>query len=290
MIWAVMIGSTLAWATFDVVRKRLVERIPVGALAFWISVAQLPGYLVWAFFGRSFAVGSGYFVPGLLSMGLNLLANVLFLESVRRGPISVAIPVLSFTPVFVALSSIPLLDEHLSALQWLGVCIVSLGSLFLTREPNQSLRPDLLLLTFVRAPGVLPMMGVAVLWSLSPVLDKIALRHATVGVHGLLIALSGALGMAIYLLGRGQAKTLVLPKGSPRLVALGGLANVAALGLQLVSISAVMVSLFEAFKRALGVLLALAIGALFFREHISLARLGAAGSMAVGVLLVLGGG
>src|SRR5690606_23828801 len=127
----IALGSTLSWSAFDVVRKRLVREIPVAALAFWISAAQLPGYVVWGLWEGHFNFSEGYLPPALISMVLNLIANLLFLESVRRGPLSVAIPVLSFTPVFVAVGSVPLLNESLGWSQWLGVALVTLASVFL---------------------------------------------------------------------------------------------------------------------------------------------------------------
>lgn len=288
-LWLSVVGSTLAWAAFDGVRKKLVTRIPVAALSFWISVAQLPGYLAWALIEGRFALADGYALPALLSFGLNLLANLLFLESVRRGPLSVAIPVLSFTPVFAALGSIPLLGEHLGFLPWCGVAVVSVASVFLTAQPSGARDPLTLVKGFFGSAGVPHMFGVAVLWSFSPLFDKLALRHAGVGVHGALMAGCIALGMALYLAYRGQLGTLLLPPGAHLLLGAGGFTNVVALGLQLVSITQMVVSVFEAFKRAAGVLIALALGAFFFQEKISRTRATAAALMAAGVVLVLRG-
>lgn len=288
-LWLMVVGSTLAWAAFDGVRKRLVLHISVVALSFWISVAQLPGYLVWATLEGRFSIADGYFGPALLSFGLNLLANLLFLESVRRGPLSVAIPVLSFTPVFAALGSIPLLGEHLGHLQWFGICVVTAASVFLTAERDQARDPLTLVRGFFASPGVPHMFGVAVLWSFSPIFDKLALRHTTVGVHGLFLALAIALGTAAYLGLRSELRSLALPRGTLALLAVGGATNVAALGLQLVSITQMTVSVFEAFKRAAGVLIALGMGALIFRETVSPTRATAAVFMAVGVTFVLRG-
>lgn len=288
-LWLSVVGSTLAWAAFDGVRKKLVTRIPVAALAFWISVAQLPGYLVWALIEGRFSLGAGYVLPASASFGLNLLANLLFLESVRRGPISVAIPVLSFTPVFAALGSIPLLGEHLGFLPWCGVAIVTGASVFLTAEPNQASNPLALVKGFFGSPGVPHMFGVAVLWSFSPLFDKLALRHAGVGVHGALMSLCIAFGMLLYLAQRRQLRSLLLPPGTQLFLGAGGFVNVAALGLQLVSITQMVVSVFEAFKRAGGVLIALVMGAVFFREEIGRTRATAAVLMAAGVILVLRG-
>lgn len=287
-LWTAIIGSTLCWAAFDAVRKRLVAKIPVAALAFWIAVAQLPGYLMWALVEDAHW-SAAYWLPASASFGLNLIANVLFLESVRRGPLSVTIPVLSFTPVFVALGSLPILGEQLSLAQWMGVAVVTGASLFLTARRATMTKPALLVSTFVSTPGVPHMLGVALLWSFSPIFDKLSLRHAGVGLHGALLALSGAAGMALYLGSRRQLSSIPLPRGTLSLVALGGGLNVAALGLQLVAITQMVVSVFESFKRAAGVLLALALGAVFFQERISRTRLFAAICMACGVALVVRG-
>lgn len=244
---------------------------------------------MWALFEGRFSLSEGYELPAALSFLLNLLANLLFLESVRRGPLSVAIPVLSFTPVFAALGSIPLLGEHLGFVPWCGIVIVTVASVFLTAQPSGARDPLTLVKGFFGSPGVPHMFGVAVLWSFSPLFDKLALRHAGVGVHGALMALCIAVGMALYLAFRGQLASLALPTGTVSLLGAGGLTNVVALGLQLVAITQMVVSVFEAFKRAAGVLIALAMGAFFFQEKISRMRATAAVLMAAGVVLVLRG-
>lgn len=286
-LWFAVVGSTLSWAAFDGVRKKLVTKIPVTSLAFWISIAQLPGYIVWALWEGRLSVGEGYIVPGSLSILLNLIANVLFLESVRRGPLSVAIPVLSFTPVFAAMGGVPLLGEVLGPTQWLGVSVVTGASVFLTAEPGKTRDPIGIVKGFFHSPGVVHMFGVAILWSFSPLFDKLALEHAAVGVHGAIMALSMSAGMLGYLAFQGNLRTVVLPPGTAGLVAIGGVTNVAALGLQLVSITQMAVSVFEAFKRAAGVLIALSMGRVIFREKISRTRIIAAILMAAGVVLVL---
>jgi hypothetical protein len=39
-LWGITVCSTIAWALFDAIRKRLVILVPIGALSFWVSVAQ----------------------------------------------------------------------------------------------------------------------------------------------------------------------------------------------------------------------------------------------------------
>jgi drug/metabolite transporter (DMT)-like permease len=93
--------------------------------------------------------------------------------------------------------------------------------------------------------------------------------------------------MVAYLGLRGELPSLRTGRVPIRWLALGGGVNALALGLQLVAISSLVVSLFEAFKRAGGLLLAIALGAIFFGERLSPGKLAAGALMAVGVALVL---
>jgi drug/metabolite transporter (DMT)-like permease len=281
----VALGSTLAWAVFDAVRKGLVAEVPVQALSFWVSVAQLPGYCLWLAIAGGGAPEAGYFAPALGSVAVNLLSNLLFLEAVRLAPLSTVVPLLALTPVFVALGSIPLLGEHLGAVPWLGVVLVALGAYRLVAPPA-ALAEDLDR-SRDRRRGVLFMVVVAALWALSPMLDKLALRHAAVGTHGLVLASGVALGMLPVLAARGALPSLALAPRVLPLLALGGAVNVLALGLQMIAVTAMVVSVFEAFKRAAGLLLALLFGALFFRERLGARQLLAGVTMAAGVVLVL---
>ncbi len=286
-LWAIAIGSTLAWALFDVVRKRLVETVPVAALAFWLSVAQVPGYVIWLLLVPQRVPDIAYAGPAGISIVLNLLANLFFLASMKRIPMSTGIPLLSFTPVFVAVSSIPLLGEYLEVRQWLGVLLVTLGAFVLTAPPEAGLSLRRIVRSFWGNRGAMYMVAVAVLWALTPIFDKLALRHAGVGLHGLVLAVGVALGMGVVLWARSQLLSLrIAPQRLP-LLAVGGGINVLALGLQLFAISAMVVSVFEAFKRAAGLLLAMILGQVLFRERLSAHRIVAGGMMATGVVLVL---
>ncbi len=284
---AVTLASTVAWSTFDVVRKFLVRRIDVVVLSVWISLAQLPGFVVWALVDGQGIGSTEYLPPALASVALNIVANLLFLEAVRIGHLSVTIPLLSFTPVFAALLGIPLLGELLRQGQWLGVVFVICGAFLLNAEPRALRRPWTLVTALFRERGASYMLAVALLWALSPILDKLALRHAGVGLHASVLSGGVALGMATYLAVRGELGRLALSRESFGLLALGGVSAVAALGLQLLAIRVVLVSLFEAVKRALGMVLSVFFGRVFFREPVSFAKVLAILFMSTGISFVL---
>lgn len=286
-VWVVALGSTLGWASFDVIRKRLVQEISVGHLSLWICVAQLPFFGLWVLWAGPELPRLDYFPPAAASVVLNVLANLLFLSAMKRVPLSQGIPLLSFTPVFVALCSIPLLSEHLLARQWMGVLLVSGGALGLTFPSGRRASLGLALRSLFTNRGALYMLAVAALWGLTPIFDKMALDSAGVATHGLVLAFGGALGMGAVLAVQGELPALRLARGRLPLLALGGGVNVFALGLQMMAISVMVVSVFEAFKRAVGMLLAMWFGAWFFRESLSVIKVLSGGLMALGVCLVL---
>jgi uncharacterized membrane protein len=291
MLWAVVLSSTVAWAVFDVLRKRLAGKIPTLELAVWLSLAQVPLYAAFWLITLGPTVPASiwtleYVWPTVASVVFNVAANLLFLAAVGSAELGATIPLLSLTPVFVALGGIPLLDEHLEQVNWAGIALVTAGALFLPEVPGY--RPTLRARVgaLARSRSSLFMVGTAALWALTPVMDKLALRHAPVPAHGLLLSLGVAALTALALVMKGRALARLSPRTFAQVVLAAGV-SVVALGLQFVAIGLTLVSVFEAFKRAAGLLLALVMGALVFRERPSRTRVLAGVVMAVGVVLVL---
>jgi drug/metabolite transporter (DMT)-like permease len=291
VLWVVVVSSTLAWAVFDVLRKRLAGKIPTIELALWLSLAQLPFYAAWWLveLGPTFPAAMqtpGYLWPALASVVCNVAANLLFLSAVASADLGATIPLLSLTPVFVAVGSIPLLGERLEPRNWLGISLVTAGAMFLPEVPGE--RPTLRarLAALAGARSTLYMVATAALWALTPVLDKLALAHAAVPSHGSFLALGVGLSTWLVFVSR-QVPVRSLGRRQIGLLLLGGAVSVLALGLQLIAIQSLVVSVFEAFKRAAGLLLAFVMGALVFRERPKPVRLLAGVVMAVGVVLVL---
>jgi drug/metabolite transporter (DMT)-like permease len=291
LLWAVVLSSTAAWAVFDVLRKRLAGKIPALELAVWLTLAQIPLYAVWWLVALGPVVPSSmgtldYLGPTAASVAFNVAANLLFLAAVGSADLGATIPLLSLTPVFVALGSIPLLDERLEPANWLGIVLVTVGALFLPEVEGQ--RPTLRARfgALVGRRSSVFMVGTAALWALTPVLDKLALRHAPVPAHGFLLALGVFVFTALVAAATGRVPSR-LPARRLGLVLVAAAVSVLALGLQFVAIGMTMVSVFEAFKRAAGLLLALVLGAIVFRERPTRSRVLAGLVMAVGVVLVL---
>lgn len=278
---ALVIGCALAWTGFDLVRKLLVGRIDAIPLVFLLTGLQVPLFVAWAWWdGALVAPRSGYFAPAFGSVALNLVANALFIKAIQVSPLSVTIPLLSLTPAFATLVAIPLLGQTPRPIQVVGIVLVVFGALALHLGGGAGER-------FRVEPGSVMMAVVALLWSLTPPLDRLAMDQATPHVHGLVLSLGVAAGLGIYLAATGRLGAVRPAAERPGLVAVAIGASAFALGLQLAALEVASVSIIETVKRGLGNFISVLVGRIFFHESVSTARWLAVAVMVVGVALIL---
>jgi len=283
------LGASVAWAGFDATRKQLSVRSGALALAAALSVGQLPLFLGWMGLARTYGVlpPAAYLPEALGAIGFNLVGMLLFLQAVRLSPLSHTIPFLSFSPVFSVLLSALLLSELPRPLQLAGVGLIVLGAFLLNLERADLAHPALFLRGLTRERGSLLMLATALLWALGAIFDKRALRHAPASVHAFVVAAGIGLALLLALGSRGELRQLLPLRRRPALLLLALGFAAAAQGLQLLALPLVLVSLFEALKRCIGMALALVNGALFFREPVTGRKLAATALMGAGVVLVL---
>lgn len=263
---------------------RRTEPLP---LMFLLALGQAPLLAAWwAVEGGGF--GPGYLAPAAGSIALNLIANVAFIYAFKLSPLSVTVPLLSLTPAFTALFAVPLLGEVPQAYQVAGIALVVVGALLLNRGAGEGAGPRTLWRAFLREPGARLMVVVAVCWSITPSLDKIALAAAPAPAHGVVLGVGVAIGVYLLMTLRGGAGDV---RGSltaaPALLVIALLTSALALALQLVAIHLIWVSIVETVKRGLGSAAALGLGWALFGEEVGPGRIIAVVVMTAGVALVL---
>lgn len=248
-------------------------------------IGQLVPFGLWVAWAGFEPPSGAWLAPGLATIGLNVIANVAFIRAVQRSPLSVTIPLLSLTPVVSALVAALLLGEVPSGRQSLGLAAIVLGAIGLQAPDGTG--PAALARAWRREPGAPWMALVAVLWSASAVLDKAATAASSEPVHGFLLCAGIAATLGTWLAVRGRLGELRHLRRSPWtwLAATGF--GAAALGLQLVAFQLTLVSIVEAIKRAVGMAMALIVGALWFDERVPIRRVVAVIVMAIGGALLV---
>lgn len=283
---ALTFAAALGWSLLDLLRRLLASRLSALALVAWVTLGAIPPLLAWALLTGGQRADAGYALPASGSVVINLVANFAYFRSLQLSPLSKTLPMLSFTPAFAALLGALFLGERLGPREVAGLGLVILGALALTLREGRGIAGVLEGLHAER--GARWMIGVALLWSATLLLDKQALGHATPQLHALVLNVGVAAGALTALTLRDELLTLRAIRGHAVLLACAVLVGAAALGAQLVALGSIPLGYLETVKRGLGGALAVAWGRAFFAEPITAWKLVAVGLMSVGVgLLVL---
>lgn len=282
-----LITCPLAWACLDLLRKFLAPHGKAVPLILAMVLGQTPFFLAWVVLEESWAIAPGYWLPALLSVGFNVLANLCYMRSVQLSPMSATLPLLTLTPVVTTLIAAPLLGEVPTVLELVGVVIVVVGAFLLNADPGRGFSPAVLWRALVAEKGSPLMVAVAVFWSFATVFDKQALYAASSAMHGLVLSLGLSVFLFVWLAGQRRLGELVELRRASGILTATVVCSVVALGLQLIAIQLVWVGLLETLKRSLGAVLALLFGRVLFRESFPWQRTVAVVVMSLGVALVL---
>ncbi len=133
------------------------------------------------------------FLPSLAVTALiNVIAAILYLRAFKSTDLSLAMPMLSFTPVFLLLTSFVLLGEFPTSAGVAGIFLVVSGSYILNFRRNMPiLDPFRKLMT---NNGVMSMLSVAFLFSISVNFDKMLVLNSDIyfgsAIHLLILGIS----------------------------------------------------------------------------------------------------
>jgi drug/metabolite transporter (DMT)-like permease len=270
-------AAAVGWAVYDLARRSLAASLGAWVLVVALTTGAVPPLLVWALWNGDWRVEPAYWVPGLASVAVNIVANFAYFRAFQLAPLSVTLPMLSFTPLFASLLGAALAGESLGLGGAFGALLVVAGGLALgLREGG---------MRFER--GSAAMLLVALLWSFSLLLDKRAIAAASLYVHALVLNVGVAVGgfVALALARRTRELAAVRPH-LPRL-GLAVLVGAAALVLQLLALREAPMGVIETTKRGVGGLSAVVFGALLYAEGITLRKVVAVLVMTAGVALIL---
>ena len=282
-----VIGCAVAFSLADLLRKLLAERLRALPLLVALSAGMAPFFLAWLPWDEGGGPAAGYWLPGMGSAALNLVANLAFLQAVRIAPLSLTIPVLSLTPVFTTLLAVPLLGEVPSGRQLAGIGLVVLGVLGLNLGLSRGAGPGHLLHALGREKGSQLMVLTALCWSLAMPLDKLALAEAGPAFHGLALNAGVALGALAVLAAQGRAAELRRLGERPGLLALLIAVGAVALVLILLAILQTWIGFVETMKRGIGSFLAVVWGRTLFGEPVTAQKVVSVAVIAAGVALIM---
>lgn len=178
MIWLIFasIGAFLD-STYYMLNKKLVQKLDAYfipacvfffAFLFALPIAYLKGI-------HSFNMT--FIVAVLLASALNVVATILYLHALKTTDISLCMPMMSFTPLFLILTSYLILGEFPAYLGIAGIFLIVFGSyvLGLRKDKKGIFAP---FKTLMESKGALYILIVAFIFSIVLNFDKMAVMNS----------------------------------------------------------------------------------------------------------------
>ena len=224
-----------------------------------------------------------FFMAAFSIVGLNFFATLLYLKALQKGDLSLALPMLAFTPAFIIVGAFFLLGESPSGGGIAGILIIVLGSYLLGfSEHKGGLRHPLHEL--MRSSTIRLMLAVALIWSITSSLDKLSVINSDPFFAAAFVFLLLGLLFTLFTVVTGRAKPKQFKAGFPLFLATAVVLCLIAISIN-IAFTTQIVSYVISIKR-FALVFGVLFGAIIFHEKRFEKRMEAALFMVAGAILI----
>lgn len=290
MLWFTLAsGTALCEALKDATGKQALKSLDEYSvlLGFTSVGALIMGLLMLATEGLP-TLGPDFGLALLIGGGLNILAFTLYTRAIKIADLSLTVPLVTLTPLFLLVTSPIIVQEWPTQLDVVGVILLIIGSYVLNLKPSEgfTLAP---LRAMAVNPGSRMMIGVAFLWSITSNFDKVGTLNSSSLFWGMSLFGTIAVGMVPFvvqqMLQQGTGPVLGELRSQAQFVGLAGLFNSVGVTLQFIALTMAPVAQVIAVKR-MSALISVGFGFLLFGEKGFKERLLGAAIMVSGVAIM----
>lgn len=218
----------------------------------------------------------------MISFMVNLIAWILFFRALSLSPLYLTMPFTALTPLFTIPIAFFLLGELPDFRGVIGILLIIAGVYSIQAERESLIAP---FLNLFKEKGTRLMLIVAVIWSLSATVEKVAVQSSSPQFYAVTIHLLLAVAYFPYVYRKHPGKMKQMTDKLLWLIMLGAISGTLAI-CQFTALKYLDVSYVIAFKRA-GVMLSVFLGFVFFGEKRILLHLLATGLIISGALMIM---
>lgn len=178
-LWVIFaLTSAFTLATSDALTKKALAHSNEYLVAFFRLVFSLPLLFIIWFFIPVPNLDSQFFSAFAVVLPLEIIAIVLYVKALKLSPLSVTLPFLALTPVFLIIFSYVIVGESVTMQGGFGILLIASGSYLLNIEKIQHgiFEP---FKTVTREKGSIFMICVALIFSITSSFGKIAIEHSS---------------------------------------------------------------------------------------------------------------
>jgi drug/metabolite transporter (DMT)-like permease len=170
--------SAFALATSDALTKKALADSNEYIVAWFRLLFSVPLLVILLMFIPVPKLDAGFYRAFVLSLPLEILAMVLYIKALRISPLSLTLPFLSLTPVFLIFVSYFILGEKISFKGCIGIIFLATGSFTLNlHEVRNGIFGPFRAIT--RQRGSVLMILVAFIYGITSSLGKMAIEHSS---------------------------------------------------------------------------------------------------------------
>ncbi len=232
----------------------------------------------------------------LIGGGLNILAFTLYVRALKLADLSLTVPLVTLTPLFLLATSPIIVQEWPTWADGVGVVLLVIGSYVLNLNPGQfsgrkadsRLRNSNVwapLAAMASNPGSRLMLWVAFIWSITSNFDKIGVVNSSPLFWAIALFTTIACGMVPFVFRHGLVAGIQPLIKQWRLIGITGGFNAIAISCQMLALPLAPVAQVIAVKR-MSALLSVLFGHFFFEEKEMEKRLLGASIMLTGVVIM----
>ncbi len=287
-LWVLLaLLSAVCVATSDALTKRVITHENEYVIAWFRVIFALPLLLAaLALSGPLPEIDSTFLAAFCAALPLDILAILLYYKALRLSPLTLSLPFLSVTPVFLILVSAVLVGQAVTAVGGIGIALIAIGGYTLNLSAfrlgfYEPLRAVL------RERGSRYMLIVAFIYSITSALGKIGVSHSSAPFFGAAYFLVLAIIMLPIIARKsGGGQLIALLRGNFRVAVIPALLDAVATVGHFYAVSMTNVAYMVAIKRT-SLLFGMMYGFILFKERNLRERLLGSLLMFAGFILIV---
>ena len=285
MTWILFAFLTALFRSLtDVAGKFGLKNMDEYIVAWALNFFALPLLIPLLFFIEIPDITPGFWIAILVSGTLNIATAILYLKAIKLADLSLVIPLSTFTPLFLLITSPLIVGEFPNIFGLIGILLIVFGSYILNiKEKKDGLFSPFKAL--VSNKGAQLMLLVAFIWSITSNFDKIGLQNSSPIFYGIAINIFITIGITPFVLFKSKKNIKQIPKNLKSLIPVGVFHGLMII-FHMIAISMTLVAYLISIKRTSAIISVL-FGAIIFKEKGLKERILGVIIMIIGVLCIM---
>ncbi|MBA4348403.1 MAG: hypothetical protein C0415_00215 [Thermodesulfovibrio sp.] len=286
-IWVILsLIAAFTLATSDALTKKALSVHNEYLIAWLRLLLSLPFLFIALLFVPIPQINRDFYIASACALPLEVIAMILYIKALKISPLSLTMPFLSLTPLFLIVVAYILLGEKLTFLGGIGVLFIVAGSYTLNiKEAKKGVFEPFAAIK--KEKGSIFMIIVAIIYSVTASLCKKAIENSSPVFFAVTyITVLVIIFTPIVMYKSKDELQMVFRKGAIKKSILPGIFHAIMLISSLIAVSLTNVAYMISVKR-LSLLISIFYGYMFFREKGIKERLLGAAFMLAGFILIV---